>query len=602
MRFKKIVLFIFISATCYSQKEMNEQQIRNVLLYAKVQGGVQHFYPSKAGKKIDWNRMTIYGTGEVLRCENDKELIEKIITLFKPVCDEITFSVGNPVTVSEKRSDGQKYYTYEHHGMGKSMKKIPFLYNPYFVKDKKIKINDTICFYRDSIISEQSGTIYFAIPTTSPKTNLSKDFERLSKYLDTILIDKTLLNSKKGILYPLTFPQYRIAEYIIPWNEIRFFFPYPNSISHIDWDNKLASTIKKVYETSDAKTLFTEMHHLLNPLNDAHLTIPYSFSAKKGIIVYQMYVAPNTLQVEIYYQNDTALIVNVANKYKNIIPPMSIIDSINGISTSEWAKYQKGFISGSEHFKNRKLNEKLLSQYEDSIFVLNITTKEGKSQRIEVIENSKDTYRHHSEQICYNVDDGIYCLDFSAKTASNKTIKKEIKKLLKNPELKGIVIDLRNAYHWEHQFLAYFTDTILKTTNFSYPVKTTPYHIKYYDKNGQWKIRPHKKHFDVPVCFLSSSSLLSYAETVMEIVKHYKLGIIIGEPTAGCNGDVTNISGPMMFCMTTGGPVFNRDGSDLYNVGIIPDIYVTNNIQDVKNGIDNQMNTAIKVIKEHYEK
>jgi hypothetical protein len=57
--------------------------------------------------------------------------------------------------------------------------------------------------------------------------------------------------------------------------------------------------------------------------------------------------------------------------------------------------------------------------------------------------------------------------------SSEKNIKKALKELLKNPKLKGIVFDLRDMYHCEHQFLAYFTDTILKTTNFSYPVKTT---------------------------------------------------------------------------------------------------------------------------------
>ena len=464
--FSFLLLFLFLVG--YSQNKITEQQLRNVLLYAKVQGGVQHFYPSNAGKKIDWNRMAIYGIGEVLNCKNDQELIEKISTLFKPVCDEIVFSIQTPIPVSEKKCKNEKYWVYEHHGMGRSVMNIPLLYNPYYVKVKKLKTNDTIYFYRDSIISSQSGIIYFTIPTAAPKTKLSDNFKTLSVHLDSILIDKTLLIAKtrKEILYPLAFPQYRIANYIIPWNEIRFFFPYPNSIASIDWDKELKTTIKKAYETSDTITLFTEMNRLFNPINDAHLTIWYRFSAKKGMLAYMWQRFPYLLQADIYYQNDTALIVNVANKYKGMIPEKSIIDSINGISTVEWAEYQKKFISGSEHFKNSALKYSLVSQYEDTLFVLNITTKEGQSQKIEIIEKSDDVYNHYSKPISYKVDEGLYCLDFSAETASKKNIQKEIKALLKNPELKGIIIDYRNPTHNQHQFLKYFTDTLLTSTQF----------------------------------------------------------------------------------------------------------------------------------------
>ena len=142
-----------------------------------------------------------------------------------------------------------------------------------------------------------------------------------------------------------------------------------------------------------------------------------------------------------------------------------------------------------------------------------------------------------------------------------------------------------------------FAAWILSTSpQFSSPVKTNPYSIKRYDSES-FKIRPKKKHFEVPVVFLISPLVFSYGESVMEIVKHYKLGTIVGEPTAGCNGDVTYVSGAMMTFLATGKYVANRDGSTLYNVGIIPDIHITNSIQDIINGIDNQMNTAIKVLK-----
>jgi C-terminal processing protease CtpA/Prc len=81
---------------------------------------------------------------------------------------------------------------------------------------------------------------------------------------------------------------------------------------------------------------------------------------------------------------------------------------------------------------------------------------------------------------------------------------------------------------------------------------------------------PMPERFTCPVVFLTDANAMSYGETFMEMVKHYRIGTIIGEPTAGTNGDVRFDFEVMM----TGLKFTSHDGSRHHGIGVIPDIIV----------------------------
>ena len=69
---------------------------------------------------------------------------------------------------------------------------------------------------------------------------------------------------------------------------------------------------------------------------------------------------------------------------------------------------------------------------------------------------------------------------------------------------------------------------------------------------------------------------------------------IIGEPSAGCNGDIVYCSLPFASFMMTGYKFMNRDNSQHHCIGILPDICVKN--EDFNT--DKQLITAIDYINE----
>ena len=79
---------------------------------------------------------------------------------------------------------------------------------------------------------------------------------------------------------------------------------------------------------------------------------------------------------------------------------------------------------------------------------------------------------------------------------------------------------------------------------------------------------------------------MSQTETILLMVKKYSLGKIIGENSAGTDGDITYINlingGQAHF---TCGMILNNDGSHFYSTGIPPDIFLGNqNISTKKEG------------------
>ena len=120
-----------------------------------------------------------------------------------------------------------------------------------------------------------------------------------------------------------------------------------------------------------------------------------------------------------------------------------------------------------------------------------------------------------------------------------------------------------------------------------------------YDTSGRWKVKPKTPYLgDKKIVFIISGRAISYAETYMGIVEHYKLGYIVGEEaTAGTNGNVNFIALPGNFSMMyTGMKVLKHDGSQHHLIGIMPTHPQTITVQGIRNGKDELIEKALSII------
>lgn len=97
--------------------------------------------------------------------------------------------------------------------------------------------------------------------------------------------------------------------------------------------------------------------------------------------------------------------------------------------------------------------------------------------------------------------------------------------------------------------------------------------------------------------FLTDGRAISYAESYMGIIEAYKLAEIVGEPTAGTNGNINPFVLPGSYRVVwTGMKVLKHDGSRHHGVGIQPTTPVSRTIRGVTEKRDEQLERALAIV------
>lgn len=97
--------------------------------------------------------------------------------------------------------------------------------------------------------------------------------------------------------------------------------------------------------------------------------------------------------------------------------------------------------------------------------------------------------------------------------------------------------------------------------------------------------------------FLVDASAISASETFLDIVKHWNIGKLVGQPTAGANGDVNYIYLPGDITVVFSGiKVLNSDGSTHVGRGVIPHHIVDFSREDLIMGHDPFIERAMQLI------
>jgi C-terminal processing protease CtpA/Prc len=171
--------------------------------------------------------------------------------------------------------------------------------------------------------------------------------------------------------------------------------------------------------------------------------------------------------------------------------------------------------------------------------------------------------------------------------------------ITKLTEAKGIVFDMR-GYPSQPGIssLAHLTDTAIRSAKWNVGSASMPDRLDTVYHESGWPVQPQKPYFSARRVFLIDGRAISYAETVMGIVEAFKLGEIVGGPTAGTNGNVNPFKLPGGYTVSwTGMKVLKHDGSQHHGVGIQPTVPVSRTRKGVAEGKDEILAKGLEVIR-----
>ena len=95
---------------------------------------------------------------------------------------------------------------------------------------------------------------------------------------------------------------------------------------------------------------------------------------------------------------------------------------------------------------------------------------------------------------------------------------------------------------------------------------------------------------------MTSGRAVSFGESVMGVVEAYRLGDIVGEPTAGSNGAANPFAVPGGYMLYwTGQRTLKQDGSRHHGVGILPTHPVSRTVKGIAEGRDEVLEKALEL-------
>lgn len=585
---KRIVAYIlvaFLAMSCEQQK----QRIDFLTTFAKAYGYVKYFHPSDEASVIDWNQFAAYGADEINKCKNKEDLIKTLNSLFKPIAPTVNFLDSNSIAcfnfgqIQPEDCDNYCITFWQHKGVGLGMSENH--YSPYESKRVKVKCNaaTSILFEyspgTEEIISKYIGSgVYCQIPIALYK-NGEGTFPNADKNKFNALKRDVHLSNKD----PKTL-SVRLGNIINTFNVFQHFYPYFDVVQ-VNWEEELRKMLVRSYQDRNGKDHLITLQKFTALLQDGHIFV--------NSIYNELYSPHITWE----WIEDQLVITNVFNPDINL-EPGDVVTHINGVISGTHFAEVKSRISAATigwlYYQAEILS--LLGPQNSSFNVL----VDGKTRELlRDVNYYKKQHLFKSNKKAYEqLMDSIYYLNLDILSMQN------INELI--PEMensKAIICDLRGYPNNSHEFIRHLLnldDTTKAWTRI--PLKVYPDQEKVvgYDKYDWTEMMTAKQPYlgDKRIIFIIDGRAISYAESILGFIDGYNLATIIGQPSAGTNGNVNifKLLGGYSIGFTAM-KVLKHDDSRLHGIGFLPDVYVLKTIQGVKEGRDEFFEKAIEIAK-----
>ena len=550
-------------------RSLSDTGLRNLTAFARLYGIVRFFHPSDEAAAADWNRLAIEGVRKVESADSPAALARVLQAFFEPVAPTIRVFSGEepkPHPALSPTGDVQVVRP-RNHGFGQS---------------------------------QGPAGIYHSERATVPRdTWKASDVYRMTLADSvTALVPIALFKDEKGTLPHAAKPvekqpalpagafspddrATRIADVVIAWNIFQHFYPYFD-IAKTDWPRILPDALREAAAAADGGAFETTLRKMVAALHDGHGNVYFAGMKPQG------HVPVMASWIEQKY----VVVSSASEKLK----PGDEIVAINGKPAGLVLEEREKLISGAtpQWIRSRSSVE-ALSGPRGSIVAL--TVRHYPDTATEAISLTCDSSAAlgqdpRPQKVVTELEPGIWYVDLTR--AQDKDFDDAVAHLV---SAKGIVFDMRGYPRVSPAWFSHVSQKPMRSAQWHVPQVDRPGEMVF-ERSGEWNLQPKEPYLAAKKIFLTNGSAISYAESTMGIVENYKLGEILGEATAGTNGNVNPVTLPGGYTLAwTGMKVLKHDGSQHHGVGIRPTIPLARTQAGVAAGKDELLDRAVAELK-----
>lgn len=594
----------------YINETLNEKQLTNLKSIALLYGYARYFYPNPHTMKyteLEWYKFLVYVIGNTKSTEDNRQLIEQLSHLFSPLVPELSFLTVNEKNTLQNRSS---FFYREHMGIG--VRPIENIYTDSIImatqRDEHMPVADSLYMFPLS----DSLQVYLPLAISKPITrkpkalkNLEKEFKKKKFKLFNQSVLKLLLGNKDRSWALFKDDKFRYADLIVRWNIIEHFYPYYHEDGLNDvWDKCLLQAFSDASTIKSESAYYTVVASMLGKVKDSHIMI--SSGAYTGGIA-ASYLRRYYPPLELKWCADDIYISDFPDSLATALNKGDILLSVNDKSIHDLILEKQRYHSASTAQSMWEIltREGLLSSFtKDSLFRIRISGVDGIEREVKMkAEIEYYDYRNQNWSLTNDSyfikepESDIFYINLTHRGDSTNydSFKEFIPQIQSS---KAAILDLRGYPNGEiaESIIIHFAKDRLIWGDFRRPYYRFPHqkHVFYQssDEDNLMPALPEEEHIHVPLYILIDHRAMSYGETLIEILKRNKVGTLVGQPTAGTNGDMTNIDLPCFgFSMTA-----IKDFSGYHGKGIDPDIYICPTLESIRNDEDHVLNETIRII------
>ncbi|HEU5237307.1 MAG TPA: S41 family peptidase, partial [Pyrinomonadaceae bacterium] len=560
-------------------RALTSRGLENLVAFTRLLGYVRHFHPSDQAAATDWGPFTIAALKNVEAATDATDLARKLESVFKPVAPTVMVFVNGskpqlPAALAPPANDASVHIiSWKHKGFGQKGSREDIYRSERVTSEvTQEKSPDNSPNPRKPFFADLGGGVSCLVPLA-----LFADAGGTLPHVAS----ESATSAPSLIRYSGNDRTTRLADIALAWNIFEHFYPYFDVVK-TDWLGELRTALTESATDRDETAFVTTLRRMVAKLQDGHGGV---FDPGESFEF--------TYPVIFGWIEDRLVITAVAAGAEGLRPGDAVLKIDGRTSNQALAEAEEISSGATPQWRRYIAMDRLLNQ--NSEMTLEVQTQAGETKSVKLKRNvAFDKINETRPPKITELKTGIFYLDLDrVKDGDFKPMLAQLEKA------RGIIFDLRGYPRLSPDLISHLIDKPVESARWMVPMVKIPDHANMVDYNtdGRWKLEPVAPRFTAKVAFLTDGRAISYAESLLGIIEAYKLADIVGEPSAGTNGDINPFSLPGNYIVRwTGMKVLKHDGSRHHGVGIQPTVLVHRTIRGIAEGRDEQLERALAIV------
>jgi hypothetical protein len=561
------------AAWAQATSTLSPMQLQRLAAFARLAGSVRYFYPSPPTNRADWPAFYHRCIPQILQAPTPPAYADTLRRAFAAIAPAVQVSRSADGRLQASTRPAGVVYHWEHRGLTLEQQGLGIA--PLLMRLAHLPFASRLRVDSARLAQPAAYTVLLG---------------------DSLAATVPLLLPQAQALAPIGFRRHarrfqiaqqpqRLAVVMQTWNVLQQFYPYRTQLARAHWDDALPAALLAADAARTDAALLAVCQRMVAQLGDRHVQV--SRLTRTGL-----YVTPPPFALGFELLPDgQPVVARAQGPWGSVFPVGSVLEQVNGQPVGPLLDSLQLEISARSSQVARQLAvQQLLAIFWRRGPTVEIAVRTNSTLHRQRVAFRKLRVPDARAQAYKQLPDSLMYLN-----AAHFQYAEFLRQLPALQRARGLIVDLRQrpAYGLQ-QALAHWANGPVRGDWLAMPVLHAPdFAFVTYDSVAS-TTAARLPHLATRTVFLIGPNTFSYGETIAELVRHYQLGTLLGEPTGGTNGEMNFASIGRHFRLSwTGRAVRNRDDRPYQGQGIAPDIEAHSTMSTIQSQQDAALQQAV---------